>query len=162
MTGQTFGAYVRTVMEGGAREAQRTGSATIEAEHLLLAIAAEPESTSRELLDSAGLDHETIREALRREFEQSLRAAGVSITDHDLLQPREAATRPSRMGQSAKSVFERGLGAAGAKKDIRPAHLLLGVLELRHGTVPRALELAGVDRTALRERVRRSLSGESA
>ncbi|RFS84165.1 Clp protease [Actinomadura spongiicola] len=162
MKGRTFETYVRTVLEGGAREAQRSGSATIEAEHLLLAIAAGPENASRELLRSAGLDHETIRDALRREFEQSLRTVGVSVTDRSLLSPREAAVRPSRMGRSAKLVFERGMAAAHGKNDARPEHLLLGVLELRYGTVPRTLELAGVDTAALKERARRSLSGESA
>jgi hypothetical protein len=35
---QSFGRYVHTIMERGADEAQAAGSATIEAEHLLLAI----------------------------------------------------------------------------------------------------------------------------
>lgn len=51
---QAFGMYVHTIMERGTDEAQRSGSATIEAEHLLLAIAAEQESATRELLDSVG------------------------------------------------------------------------------------------------------------
>jgi D-alanyl-D-alanine carboxypeptidase len=69
-------------MERGAEEARRAGSARIEAEHLLLAIAAERESTTQRLLGAAGLGYEAIREALDREFTESLATAGVSIAAH--------------------------------------------------------------------------------
>jgi D-alanyl-D-alanine carboxypeptidase len=46
------------------------------------------------------------------------------------------------------------------KEDLRPAHLLLGVLQAQVGTVPRALALAGVDRSDLLARVRHSLAAE--
>ncbi|MFE0427003.1 Clp protease N-terminal domain-containing protein [Streptomyces sp. NPDC058953] len=157
MTRQLFGAYAETIIESGADEARLSGSATIEAEHLLLSIAAEQDSAVAPLLAAAGLDHAAIRLALRREFCESLRAAGVSIAEKDLPEPCVSTGRPSRMGQSAKLAFERGITAAGGKKDLRPGHLLLGVLRLELGTVPRALALAGVDRAALRESVEQSL-----
>ncbi|MEI5100563.1 Clp protease N-terminal domain-containing protein [Streptomyces sp. PmtG] len=47
--------------------------------------------------------------------------------------------------------------AAQNKKDLQPGHLLLGILRLEFGTVPRALDVAGVDRGALRDRLERSL-----
>jgi Clp amino terminal domain, pathogenicity island component len=43
------------------------------------------------------------------------------------------------------------------KEDLRPGHLLLGILQAEVGTVPRVLALAGVDRTELIERVRSEL-----
>ncbi|GAB3972722.1 hypothetical protein GCM10029978_050490 [Actinoallomurus acanthiterrae] len=156
---QEFGTYVHTVMERAADEAQEDGSATIEAEHLLLAIAAEQESTTHQHLSSVGLDHQAIRDALDQEFTQSLSAAGVSVNARDLPQPSRSPKRPSRIGASGKLVFERGIATAGNKKDLRPAHLLLGVLELHVGTVPRALALAGVDRPGLAARVRQALPG---
>jgi Clp amino terminal domain, pathogenicity island component len=48
---------------------------------------------------------------------------------------------------------------SGRKKDLQPAHLLLGILQAEVGTVPRALALAGIDRTDLADRARRSLAG---
>ena len=76
--------------------------------------------------------------------------------------PRRAATGDStHMGASAKLVLGRGFRTVRRKRDLRPAHVLAGILEAEVGTVPRALALAGVDRTELMTRVRRSL-GEAA
>lgn len=151
---EVFGRYVQAIIERGADEAQQTGSATIEAEHLLLAIAAEQEATTQRLLSAVGLDHAAIRDALDKEFRQSLGGAGVSVADRDLLRPRKSASRPSKVGESAKLALKRGTAV---KKDLRPVHLLLGILQLKFGTVPRALALAGVDQAGLRARAQESL-----
>jgi len=150
-----FGRYVKLILELGGREAQRDGSATIEAEHLLLAIAAEEESGVREPLRAAGLDPGAIREALEREFRHGLDVAGVVVGE--LPPPRTAARPPSRIGTSGKRALERSVEIArrGRKKDLRPAHLLLGVLEGNVGTVPRALALAGIDKDDLVAQVSR-------
>ncbi|RFU37087.1 Clp protease [Actinomadura logoneensis] len=151
---------MRSVIERAAEEAQEAGSRTIEAEHLLLAIAAADEDTTRELLAWAGLDHRAVGDALQREFEHSLGTAGVTAADQEVLRPRRGERRPSDAGTSAKLALERGMAAAGDKKDLRPAHILLGILELRAGTVPRALALAGVDRRELRARTQAAISDD--
>ncbi|REE94766.1 Clp protease N-terminal domain-containing protein [Thermomonospora umbrina] len=150
-----FDTFLGSVMERGADEARRAGSATIEAEHLLLAIAAEQEDGTRELLDSVGLDHAALRDALEEEFRQGLAAAGVSFAGGDLPGP-VGGRRPSKVGESAKRALERGVGPVG-RGARRPAHLLLGILSLKAGTVPRALALAGVDRADLARRTQESL-----
>jgi ATP-dependent Clp protease ATP-binding subunit ClpA len=155
MTTTRFDAYVRSIHDRGADEARADGSATIEAHHLLLAIAAEPEPATQAILTSAGLDHAAIRAALDREFEDGLRAAGVTRAA-DLPRPGGAPGDPSA-GSSYRLAMERGVAAARGG-ELRPAHLLLGVLEARVGTVPRALALAGADQDDLRARVRRSLA----
>lgn len=152
-----FDRYLHAIMTRAAIEAGDDGSTTIEAGHLLLAIAREREPTTRELLDSAGLDATAIRDALDREFEHSLHAVGVSRTTYALPPPSRLPTRPS-LGASAKLVLERGVAAVPRKKDVRPAHLLLGVLRAEVGTVPRALALAGVDRADLLARVEQALA----
>jgi len=53
-------------------------------------------------------------------------------------------------------VLERSFSVA-RKKDLRPAHVLLGILLAQAGTVPRALALAGIDQEDLTARVRQSL-----
>jgi ATP-dependent Clp protease ATP-binding subunit ClpA len=156
----TFGTYVHTIIEQAGHHASKDGSATIEAHHLLLAVAAQQGTTPHHVLTSVGLDQQAIREALEREFEHSLRAAGVSRAAFDLPQPRSDPERSARIGASAKLALERGVAAAARKKDLQPAHLLLGILEAHAGTVPRALALAGIDRTDLTARVRRALTNK--
>jgi ATP-dependent Clp protease ATP-binding subunit ClpA len=153
----TFGGYVHTIIEQAGHHARRDGSAMIEAQHLLLAIAAQEGTTAHQVLFSVGLDQQAIKDALDREFEESLRAAGVSRGAFDLPQPSSDPNASARVGASARRALERGVAAAARRKDLRPAHLLLGILESRVGTVPRALALAGIDRADLTARVRQAL-----
>jgi D-alanyl-D-alanine carboxypeptidase len=154
--------YLHTVIDQGTTEARRGGSATVEAHHLLLAIAAERETGTHRILTSVGLDEGVLREALDREFEHSLNAVGVSLTPFDLPRPSGFSGRSPQLGASAKLALERGFASVSRKKDLRPAHLLLGIVQAEIGTVPRALALAGIDRTDLVTRLRQTLTGENA
>lgn len=163
----SFGTYIRTILDLGREEARQDGSASVEAQHLLLAMAAGPDAAPRRVLAAAGLDHQAIREALDREFEHSLAVAGVQAATFDLPQASRAPSRREDLGASARLAIERGFSAgAGQKgasrKDLRPAHLLLGILRAEAGTVPRALTLAGIDRAGLAERARQSLAAPPA
>lgn len=146
--------YLTAVLDHAVREARADGSAAVEAHHMLLAIADVPDATTVEILSSVGLDRAAIRSALDREFEHSLGAVGVSPAGFGLPRPTATSVRSLQMGASAKLAVERGIGTSTPKAALRPAHVLLGVLLAEVGTVPRALELAGIDRTALVERVR--------
>ncbi|MCC9307919.1 Clp protease [Kitasatospora sp. RB6PN24] len=148
--------YLHAIVVRAVREAREDASATVEAQHLLLGIADEPEATVREVLTSAGLDHRALREALGREFEHSLQTVGVSAAAHRLPRPSPACEQP-KLGASAKLAMERGFASVSRKRDLRPAHLLLGVLQAQLGTVPRALALAGVDQAALLAQLRQEL-----
>ena len=154
----TFKKYVGAILEQAAREAQLDRSTTIEAQHVLLAIAAQQEATAAGVLLAVGLDHRAIRAALDREFEQSLKAAGVSLAAFDLPRPTSAPERATNLGASVKQALERGVHGVRKGKDLRPAHLLFGILQAEVGTVPRALALAGIDRADLVLRVRQTLS----
>jgi D-alanyl-D-alanine carboxypeptidase len=154
----TFGSYTRAIVELGKDEARKDRSVAVEAQHLLLAIAAGPDSAPRRVLFAAGLDYQRVREALGREFEHSLNAAGVSASAFRLPEPGSAPGRPSQLGASAKLAIQRGFTSGGRRKVLQPDHLLLGILQAEIGTVPRALALAGVDRTALAVRVRQALA----
>jgi len=114
-----FGTYVHTIIEQAGHHASKDGSATIEAQHLLLAIAAQQGTTAHQVLTSVGLDQPAIREALDREFQHSLRAAGVSLAAFDLPQPSSDPERSARVGASAKLALERGVAAAARKKDLQ-------------------------------------------
>lgn len=151
-----FRKYVRAIIEHAGREAQLDHSKTIEAQHVLLAIADQPETIAGRILSSVGLDHRSLREAFDREFEHSLGAAGVSVRALDLPQPSSAPEPASSLGASVRQALARGV--AGVRKSPRPTHLLRGILSAEIGTVPRALTLAGVDRAGLLLRVEQALS----
>lgn len=153
--------YINDIIVGGGTEALEDGSAATEAHHLLLAIAAIEGTAAHRVLTTEGLGRQAIREALDREFEHSLSAVGVSLASFDLPRPSRDPKDPPKLGASARLALERGFAACKGKKDLRPAHLLLGVLDTEIGTVPRALTLAGVDRIALMARARETLEHES-
>jgi ATP-dependent Clp protease ATP-binding subunit ClpA len=153
----TFGSYVQTIIEQAGHHARADGSAAIEAQHLLLAVAAQEGTAAQQVLTSVGLDQRAIRDALDREFEHSLRAAGVSRAGLDLPRPGGSQRGSARIGASTRLALERGVATAARKQDLQPAHLLLGILETHLGTVPRALALAGIDRADLAARVRQAL-----
>lgn len=134
----------------------------IEAEHLLLAMTGEHGAEARDVLDAVGLDRDGVRTALDREFRQSLAAAGVMLPAGGLPQASRDPARQARLSASGKLVIERALKAALGQRQIRPGHLLLGVLAAQAGTVPRALALAGVDSGDLAARTRQALDQSQA
>ncbi|MFI5979053.1 Clp protease N-terminal domain-containing protein [Streptomyces sp. NPDC051452] len=153
-----FDKYLHAVIVRAMNEAQDEGSATIDAHHLLLSLAADQGSTAQQVLASVGLDRAAVRGALDREFEHSLSMVGVSPAAYDLPRPSHASQQP-KMGASARLALERSFASA-RKKDLQSAHLLLGVLQAQIGTVPRALALAGIDQAELADRVRQTLNSQ--
>lgn len=156
-----FDRYLHTVITEGAMEAQRHGSATVEAHHLLLAVAAQEGTAPQRVLASAGLDHRTVRAALDREFDHSLSTVGVSLASLGLPAPSTALQRPPTMGATGRLALDRSFATVSRKKDLRPGHVLLGILRAEVGTVPRALALAGVDRADLLARVQTVIEDEA-
>jgi len=126
--------------------ARDMGAMTIEAEHLLLAVTNSP-SPAAGVLHDAGLDDDGLRAALAAETARSLAAVGVGVEGL----PFSPFVNTPRFGQSAKLALERALKVALARNDrhIGSTHLTLAVLQPSVGTVPRALDGAGVDRAGL-------------
>jgi ATP-dependent Clp protease ATP-binding subunit ClpA len=149
---ERFTNEARQVVKAAETLASGLGSPTIEAEHLLLALA-----NCQPVLAEAGLDHDGVLAALDEERERSLLAVGISAADFDL--PPAPLTRP-RMAASSKIALERAVRAAVSRSDKRIAggHILLGVLAAEAGTVPRALAIAGIDRQELRDRAAAGLT----
>ena len=147
----------RNVVADAREIAFALGSPTIEAEHLLLAVARQ-RTTAQQVLVELGLDYEHVCEALDAEFEGSLAAVGISLGDFDLSETG-GTSRVPRWGTSAKLALARSAKIADARRDRRltPGHILLGVLKAPTGTVPRALERVGIDRIELRRLVEEAL-----
>ena len=141
-------------------EAKRDGAKYIEAEHMLLALAADPAGGAARAMIESGLDHDRLEKALQEERRRTLAFAGMSAPSRELV----AATvleSPVTFGTSAKSALRRGLIATrearrGRRPRIRDTELLVGILQAELGTVPRALAIAGIDRAALISRIMES------
>ncbi|GAA1763297.1 Clp protease N-terminal domain-containing protein [Agromyces humatus] len=153
-----LGVTLKTVITASIEEAIRRGAAKVEAEHLLLSIAASGDAAAQALAD-AGLDYPAIEAALQDERARALRAAGIEPVSDERLH----ATRNSRpvWGASIRDALRRGdfkahrnRGSA-ERERLAVADALIGVLRADLGTVPRAIEYAGVDRAALIARLER-------
>lgn len=141
---------VRAVLvHGGRAEAMLDGSPAVEAEHVLLALAALPDSSAARLLRDAGLTRDAIRAALDREWEQSLAVAGVVLPKLPKATPDPART--PHIGESTKLVLKRAMDNAAKVGGgrIGSANILVGLLGGTLGRVPRALALTDADLPAL-------------
>jgi hypothetical protein len=143
-------------------EARNQGARFIEAEHMLLALAASAGTDAGRLLIESGLDHDRLAAALRAEHRQSLAFAGIQAPEEGRAEAAER-DRHISMGTSAKAALGRALHARhrerprrGHRGHLEGIDVLIGVLQAELGTVPRALALAGVDRAALIARARAS------
>jgi ATP-dependent Clp protease ATP-binding subunit ClpA len=157
---ERFTREARAVVERSHEEAVAEGSATIEAEHVLLALTRDRGAAGR-VLDSAGLDADSVRDALEGELEHSLASVGISAPGLELRRDRAPATRSPRFATSAKLALERSLRVAQGRGERRlePAHILLAILGSEVGTVPRALRIADVDPGELTRRTEAALGG---
>jgi D-alanyl-D-alanine carboxypeptidase len=147
----------RTLFAKAEAEARTRRAPLIEAEHLLLAMSEPPDTDASRILESVGLNHGAIVHALDQEFESSLAVAGVLVDVSVLTPSSPEPPRRLRLSASFKAAMERSVTVAAGSRQIRPGHLLLGILGAQAGTVPRALTFAGVDQADLAGRARQSL-----
>jgi ATP-dependent Clp protease ATP-binding subunit ClpA len=149
-----FAAGARSVVQDATAVARELGSPTVEAEHLLLAVT-RASAPAAIVLGDRGLDFGGLQAALEHETERSLAAVGVAAEAG----PFSPWVAEPRFATSAKLALERAVRVAAARKDRRigPTHIALGVLRANVGTVPRALAIAEVDRTALSDALHATL-----
>jgi D-alanyl-D-alanine carboxypeptidase len=153
-------ARAAAILNRAREEAKAVGSPSVEAEHVLLAIAAHHGTEAQRILAAGGLDHDRLLAALDREFEESLAGAGVSLSAFDLPSASPRHDRVPRWGTSFKLAIHRApRGGSGGRLD--STRLLLGILRAQIGTVPRALSLAGVDRAELAASAEQALTARS-
>ncbi|HXC79520.1 MAG TPA: Clp protease N-terminal domain-containing protein [Candidatus Acidoferrum sp.] len=133
-------------------QAKQDAAKYVEAEHMLLTLAANDESDACILLRESGLTYRELASALHEERRRTLAFAGVEPLD----EKQTAATELDRqltLGTSAKVAIKRALIASRGGRSRRPCiqstELLFGILQAELGTVPRTLAIAGVDRAAL-------------
>jgi ATP-dependent Clp protease ATP-binding subunit ClpA len=158
---ERFVKETRGLAAAAQAEARASGSPTVEAHHLLLALAADLTGVAGDVLRASGLDHAAIEGAVECEFEQTLSAVGVSLDALPVRRRLPYAGRPT-WAASGKAALERALDAARKRGDrrIHSAHILLGVLAAEHGTVPRTLRVAGVEPEQLIAATRAAMHGD--
>jgi ATP-dependent Clp protease ATP-binding subunit ClpA len=146
---------LRPIVLSAIEEAGRRSCSEVRPEHLLLALTADPESAAGGILGDAGLDHARLDAALDQERAAALAVLGIQDLDPALL---SATVRPGRLSwaSATREVFRRWQTTGGRGRR-RPMDLdvLYGIVTANMGTVPRALEYAGIDRDALIGRVER-------
>lgn len=160
---ERFDTRSRAVVMHAREEAMALSATKLEAEHLMLGVSRDTRSGVGRVLAEEGLDHDGLVRALDAELARSLESVGVASSTIALAEQPLPMTGQPRWGASSKQAFRGALSAAKARGDrsILPAHIVLGILAAREGTVPRALEAAGVDRSALSARVEASLGRPS-
>ena len=89
------------------------GSPSVEAEHLLVSIAASPHRAGDALRD-VGLDSAELRDAIQRDFERVLGRVGIDASNMDI-SANCRRTKP-RWGASAKQGLERALDGGQAPR----------------------------------------------
>jgi ATP-dependent Clp protease ATP-binding subunit ClpA len=130
-------------------EACKRGSATVEAEHLLLALASDETLTAAQVLAGAGLGYGEIGAALDRARTEALHIAGVGPVNEDALAATSRRARPG-WGKSAKdAILRRRSVSTDGRKRSAETELLIGILLANLGTVPRMLAIVGTDRSDL-------------
>ncbi|MCU1414187.1 MAG: hypothetical protein JWN80_1527 [Microbacteriaceae bacterium] len=139
-----FSHGMRGLVAACVEEAARRGSTVVEAEHVLLAIAADPDIPASHALAEVGLDHAGLEAALRGERLHSLETAGVEPFDAQSFALGRPTGKP-RWGASVRMAMTRQRRGAGS----REVAVLIGILRAEIGTVPRALACAGIDRVRL-------------
>jgi ATP-dependent Clp protease ATP-binding subunit ClpA len=150
-----FGRFVRDARYAALEAtsvAAGLGSSSVEAEHLLIAIASGNSNAAHALKD-VGLEPQELRDALIRDFERVLGTVGVDATGVDL--PANCRRTKPSWGTSAKLGLERAVKEAKRSGDtkIGTEHILRGLLAAEHGTVPRILAAEGIDRDELTGRL---------
>ena len=131
------------------------------AEHLLLAAIDLDDGIAKDALAAIGVDAAQLRAAIVGQHEEALSSIGVIADDNAIAAALPASGQPRgpyRAQGSQQAAFQQAVSLA--KHDnasLNSGYLLLAITEAEHGTVARALQQLGADRTLLRDHARRIL-----
>ncbi|GAB3798864.1 hypothetical protein GCM10028798_11590 [Humibacter antri] len=154
---------LRPVVTTALEEAARRGASEVGPEHLLLALTRLADTPSAAILADVGLSHAGLDAALDEERARALAVVGIHDLSADLLVATLDTKRPA-WASSTREALRRSQssGARGRRRRTYDLDVLYGIVTANVGTVPRALEYAGIDRDQLIGRVERErLAAES-
>lgn len=152
-----FERFTRTAKAAVGRAHQiaaEEGASTVEAEHLLLALAQGSTPRAGRALRKLDMTEEPIREALDREFHKALQTVGVGPVAGPARRQARPFSKP-RFGQSARLALERSYQVALARGDrrIEDHHILLALAQAEAGVLPRLLKELDVTPTGIASEV---------
>lgn len=142
---ERFSRSARAAVKRAGDLAAADGAATVEAEHLLLALTQQTNEPTARALNALGMTETAVRAVLDDEFTRALQTVGVAATV-----PPRRASRPGRStpkwGQSAKLTLVRTLQVAldRGHKRIDDRHILLALSQAEAGVIPRVLRALDV------------------
>jgi ATP-dependent Clp protease ATP-binding subunit ClpA len=137
-------AHVAVKRAGDLAAADR--AATVEAEHLLLALTQQSNEPTAQALDALGITETAVRAALDEEFTRALQTVGVAATVPPRRPPSGRRRSTPKWGQSAKLTLVRTLQVAldRGHKRIDDRHILLALSRAEAGVIPRVLRALDV------------------
>jgi len=142
----------RIVLDATA-EARRRGDRTVGTEHLVLALLADPDSSTARAL---GVGLPAAREALETLDGIALAALGITATGSVLEGVQGKSRRRLRLTPTAGKIFVRSRKLSAGER-LGPQHVLLGLLlASRPDPAADLLDALGIDRDAVRARLRQS------
>ncbi|MFG2531774.1 Clp protease N-terminal domain-containing protein [Streptomyces sp. NPDC048516] len=152
---EQFAAGARTAVTHALEEARLRGDRRISTEHLLLGVLHETGSFA---VQSLGTDLEAARTALDALDRTALAAIGIDAQGVEW-PPIPASRKHTPFTSGARSVLPRALAEvkkAGGRR-ITSEHLLLAILDCeRPDPAAELMEQLGIDRAAVRERIRQT------
>lgn len=184
---ERFTKQARSVVVQAQREARELGHRSIGTQHVLLAMAGRPDTTSGGVLQRLGLGEDELGEEVRRsigpnrtgfsdEDAEALRSVGIDLDE--VRRTVEEAFGPGALDQEVAPVGDRWVGhipfTPGAKKALELAvreaihlghgyigteHLLLGMIRDEGCSAARILAAHGIDRAQVRAEVLRGIAG---
>ncbi|MFB7502077.1 Clp protease N-terminal domain-containing protein [Streptomyces broussonetiae] len=150
---EQFAAGARAAVTSALDEATLRGDRRIGTEHLLLGVLHEPGSVR-----ALGTDLETARAALDALDRSALAVVGIDVQGIER-PPIPASRKRTPFTSGARAVLPRALAEtrrAGSRR-ISPEHLLLALLDCEQSDpVAELMAGLGIDRAAVRERMRRT------
>ena len=137
---ERFSRTARATLKRAQAIAAEDGAGSVEAEHLLLAVARQPSDRTARALRGLGVTEQTVRTALDEEFTHALHAVGVAAAPGSQRPSRPTRSNP-RWGQSAKLALVRTLQVAvdRGQKPLDDHHILLALAQAEAGVIPRVL-----------------------
>ena len=149
---ERFAGEARHVALNAHSVAAGLGAPSVEAEHLLVALAG-TQHRAGSALRELGLEPDELHAAIQRDFERVLREVGIDASG--VVVSSKCRRTKLGWGASAKRGLEHALDEAKRRGDHRIGceHILLGLLRAEHGTVPRLLAAEGIDRDELTGRL---------
>jgi hypothetical protein len=157
------GESLLSVVQSAMAECLNMGHSYVCTQHLLVALAGDPDSLAAHALETMKMDEESVRNEVERQFKDNPESELLYSDRPDVLESGfpKPAVQPQSMDQpigfsdltvqALTRAFDYSLFFG--ETDIEPVHLLLGILDLNDATAIKVFEDMGANLTFLRREI---------